>query len=50
MSIGYACLAVGVPYTDQKSCILKNVSQAKLEQWDEGFYAPRAVYSIELPK
>lgn len=30
MNIGYACLAIGVPYTDQKSCILKNASEEKL--------------------
>ncbi|PKM94679.1 MAG: UV DNA damage repair endonuclease UvsE [Firmicutes bacterium HGW-Firmicutes-1] len=30
MSIGYACLTVGVLGTDQKSCILKNVSKEKL--------------------
>jgi len=32
MSIGYACLTVGVPHTDQKSCVLKNVSESKLAQ------------------
>lgn len=32
MSIGYACLAVGVPYTDYKTCRLKNVSVEKLEE------------------
>lgn len=30
MSIGYACLTVGVQHTDQKSCMLKNASQEKL--------------------
>lgn len=30
MNIGYACLTVGVPNTDQKSCILKNASNEKL--------------------
>lgn len=30
MNIGYACLTVGVPYTDQKSCMLKNASRVKL--------------------
>ncbi|PRR81692.1 UV DNA damage repair endonuclease UvsE [Clostridium vincentii] len=30
MSIGYACLAIGAPNTDLKSCILKNVSEEKL--------------------
>ena len=30
MSIGYACLAVGVPSTDFKSCIAKNASETKL--------------------
>lgn len=30
MSIGYACLTVGVPRTDQKSCLLKNASEEKL--------------------
>ena len=30
MSIGYACLTIGVQHTDQKSCMLKNASQEKL--------------------
>lgn len=30
MSIGYACMTVGVPHTDMKSCMLKNVSEGKL--------------------
>lgn len=30
MRIGYACLAVGVPHTDMKSCMKKNVSMEKL--------------------
>lgn len=30
MNIGYACLTVGVPDTDQKSCMLKNASKEKL--------------------
>ena len=30
MSIGYACLTVGVPETDQKSCIQKNASETRL--------------------
>ncbi len=30
MRIGYACLTVGVPYTDFKSCVLKNVSDERL--------------------
>ncbi len=30
MSIGYACLTVGVPDTAQKSCLLKNVSEERL--------------------
>ena len=30
MNIGYACLAVGVPNTDQKGCMLKNASKDKL--------------------
>lgn len=30
MSIGYACLAIGAPNTDLKSCMLKNVSEGKL--------------------
>ena len=30
MGIGYACLTVGVPYTGQKSCIMKNASKEKL--------------------
>ena len=30
MNIGYACLTVGVPNTDQKSCMLKNASKEKL--------------------
>lgn len=32
MSIGYACLTLGVLYTDQKSCLLKNASEAKLRE------------------
>jgi hypothetical protein len=32
MSIGYACLAVGVPNTLFKSCMLKNVSEDRLEE------------------
>lgn len=32
MSIGYACLIVGVPTTNQKSCMLKNASEAKLRE------------------
>lgn len=30
MSIGYACLTVGVPDTDFKSCIIKNASEERL--------------------
>lgn len=30
MSIGYACLAIGVQNTDLKNCILKNASKEKL--------------------
>ncbi|MPW25724.1 UV DNA damage repair endonuclease UvsE [Alkalibaculum sp. M08DMB] len=30
MSIGYACLTVGVPNTNFKSCIMKNFSESKL--------------------
>jgi len=30
MNIGYACLTVGVPDTDQKSCMLKNANKEKL--------------------
>lgn len=32
MSIGYACLTVGVPNTDIKSCMLKNADDKKLAQ------------------
>ena len=32
MNIGYACLTVGVPHTDQKSCMMKSVSDEKLAQ------------------
>ena len=32
MSIGYACLTLGVLYTDQKSCLLKNASETKLRE------------------
>lgn len=32
MSIGYACLTIGVEHTNQKSCILKNVSAARLTE------------------
>lgn len=31
MNIGYACLVVGVPDTNFKNCILKNVSEARLK-------------------
>jgi UV DNA damage endonuclease len=30
MSIGYACLAVGVPNTDLKGCLLRNVTEQRL--------------------
>lgn len=30
MSIGYACHTIGVPNTDQKSCLMKNASEPKL--------------------
>ncbi len=30
MSIGYACLTVGVPNTDMKSCVMKNASEERL--------------------
>ncbi len=30
MSIGYACLTVGVPFTNQKSCMIKNANESKL--------------------
>lgn len=32
MSIGYACLAVGVPNTGIKGCLLKNASEGKLAE------------------
>ncbi|ABR46370.1 UV-endonuclease UvdE [Alkaliphilus metalliredigens QYMF] len=32
MSIGYACLTVGVENTDQKSCMLKNASESRLSE------------------
>jgi len=32
ISIGYACLAVGVPNTEQRSCILKNATGEKLAE------------------
>ena len=32
MSIGYACLAVGVPDTDMKHCLIKNASKDRLSQ------------------
>ncbi|HPD88156.1 MAG TPA: UV DNA damage repair endonuclease UvsE [Oscillospiraceae bacterium] len=32
MSIGYACLAVGVPDTDIKGCLLKNAGEEKLTE------------------
>jgi len=31
MSIGYACLAVGVAHTDQRSCLKKNAGDETLE-------------------
>jgi UV DNA damage endonuclease len=30
MSIGYACLTIGVPLTDLKSCMIKNATESKL--------------------
>lgn len=30
MSIGYACLTVGVPNTTLKGCLLKNINEEKL--------------------
>ena len=30
MSIGYACLTVGVPNTEMKRCIAKNANEARL--------------------
>ena len=30
MSIGYACLTIGVPLTDFKSCMIKNATESKL--------------------
>ena len=30
MSIGYACLAVGVPYTDFRTCVMKNAGEERL--------------------
>ena len=32
MRIGYACLTVGVPATDQKSCRMKNATEARLKE------------------
>ena len=32
MSIGYACIAIGLKGADQKSCITKNASEAKLNE------------------
>lgn len=32
MSIGYACLTVGVPNTGMKNCLIKNASEAKLAE------------------
>ena len=32
MSIGYACIAVGVMGSNQKSCIAKNASESKLNE------------------
>ncbi|MGB4660610.1 MAG: UV DNA damage repair endonuclease UvsE [Mobilitalea sp.] len=32
MSIGYACLTVGVPNTDQRSCVMRNASEEKLTE------------------
>lgn len=32
MSIGYACLTIGVPNTDIKGCMLKNATEEKLDE------------------
>lgn len=32
MSIGYACIALGVPWTDQKSCVMKNATEERLQE------------------
>lgn len=32
MNIGYACLTIGVPNTDMKSCIMKNATNDKLKE------------------
>lgn len=32
MNIGYACLTVGIPFTDLKSCVLKNFNEASLKE------------------
>lgn len=32
MNIGYACLTIGVPYTNYKSCMLKNANEENLLQ------------------
>lgn len=32
MSIGYACTTIGVPYTDLRSCILRNACEIKLNE------------------
>ncbi len=32
MRIGYACLAIGVPNTSMKRCIMRNASQARLQE------------------
>jgi len=32
MSIGYACLTLGVPFTDMKKCLIKNADEVRLNQ------------------
>jgi UV DNA damage endonuclease len=32
MSIGYACIARGVPHTEMKKCLIKNADEARLHQ------------------
>lgn len=47
MSIGYTCLAVGVPHTDQKSCLLKNAREEKLLNTSNPIFWSRIILCFE---
>lgn len=50
MSIGYACLTMGVPNTSQKSCMLKNASEenlSKIIDWNLNSFENIIDYNIK---